>query len=131
MLDVMTKPNTISRIAILMPTALVESYEKKAFYTADEVALTFANTLEGDENIQYAYAMFCSLPHFVEQSQRLAIEEGYNHLRLAVSKQCFGSWPRFNFDSLLDYSRSSSTGDTAGIFGAGEGCGDGGGCGGE
>ncbi len=127
MLDMMTKQSTISRIAILMPTALVASYNKKPFYTTDEVAETFTETLKTEENIEYAYAMFCSLPHFIKQSPELSIDNSYCNLRLAVSKECFGNWPHFNFDSLLDYSKSSNTG---GIYGAGDGCGDGG-CSGE
>jgi len=131
MLDMMTEQNTISKIAMLMPSALVASYEKKPFYTTEEVATTFASTLESDNNIEYAFAMFCTLPHFVEQSKTLAIEESYNNLRLAVSKKCFGSWPRFNFDSLLDYSKSSTISEAGTIFSGGDGFVDGGSCSGE
>jgi len=126
MLDMIMTENTISKIALIMPTALMASYERKPFYSTEEVAITFSNTLESNENIKYAYAMFCTLPHFVEQSKKLAIEESYNNLRLAVAIECFGSWPRFNFDSLLEYSKGSTVGETGAIFSGGDG-----GCGGE
>ena len=111
MLDLITTEDTISKIAMLMPIALVKSYGKKTFYTAEEVAATFENTLNGNDNIKYAYAMFCSLPHFIKHRKKLAIDESYNSLRLAVSKGCFGRWPRFNFDYLLDYSKRSTVTD--------------------
>jgi len=131
MLALNTQENSIAKIVAAMPEALVAAYDKKPFYTADEVATTFVSTLETQDNIKYAYAMFCSLPHFVEQSPKLSIDTSYSNLRLAVSKECFGNWPRFNFDSLLEYSQRSFQGDAGGGFGSGEGCGDGGGCGGE
>lgn len=126
-----SQQNSIEKIVSAMPAALISAYEKKSFYTADEVAETFASTLETKDNIEYAYAMFCTLPHFVEQSPKLNIVQSYSDLRLAVSKECFGNWPRFNFDSLLEYSQRSMISDGTGGFGGGEGCGDGGGCGGE
>lgn len=124
MFDIFFKKNSISKIAQIMPVALVGSYEKKEFYSCDEVRNTFFEKLKDNNNIEYAYAMFCSESAF-EEDEKLNVKFNYSNLRLAVSKECFGSWPRFNFDSLLDYSQRSliGGGDTFG----GEGtCGDGG-----
>jgi hypothetical protein len=99
--------HSITNIVTAMPSALVAAYTKKPFYTTAEVTTTFVSILKTKENIEYAYAMFCSLPHFVEQSTKLNIDKSYCNLRLAVAKECFADWTRFDFDSLLEYSQQA------------------------
>jgi len=118
------KKNSIPKIARVMPKALIDAFDKKDFYPSDEVKNVFESKFKYEHNIEYAYAMFCSQADFDQKSNKYAVESSYLDLRLAVSKKCFSSWPRFNFDSLLAYSQNSGVG-----FGGGDGCGDGG-CGG-
>ena len=108
-----------------MPPALVDAYDKQAHYTPEEVKDTFGQEFKYEHNIEYAFAMFCAEQAFDE----LNLNSTYSDLRTDISKKCFGSWPRFNFESLLDYSRCSSLmhgGD--GFLGGDGGCGD---CGGD
>jgi hypothetical protein len=118
------KKNSIPKIVRVMPKALIDTFNKKDFYNPDEVKNVFDSKFKYDHNIKYAYAMFCSQADFEQISNKHDIELNYSDLRFDVSKKCFSSWPRFNFDSLLAYSQSSGVG-----FGGGEGGGDGG-CGG-
>lgn len=117
--------NSIPKIARVLPPALVDVFEKQNFYSTEEVKSVFDSELKTEHNIEYAFAMFCSQPDFEE----LNLESTYSDLRTDISKKCFGSWPRFNFESLLDYSRRSTMGGDGGGFGGDGGCGDGG-CGG-
>lgn len=118
----MFNKNSISKIARVLPPALIEAFQKKDFYSLEEVKILFDRELKTEHNIKYAFAMFCSEKNFGE----LNFESTYSDLRKDVSKKCFGSWPRFNFESLLDYSRRSTMGGEGVFYGSG---GDGG-CGG-
>jgi hypothetical protein len=125
MLDMFNK-NSINKIARLLPPALIDAFDKQNFYSTEEVKSVYNSELKTEHNIEYAFAMFCSQPDFEE----LHLDSTYNDLRTDVSKKCFGSWPRFNFESLLDYSRRSTmAGDVGGFVGdSGDGgCGGGGG----
>lgn len=114
--------NSIPKIARVMPPALIDTFEKQSFYSAEEVKSVFNKEFNIEHNIEYAFAMFCSQHDF----EKLDLESTYSALRTEVSKKCFGSWPRFNFETLLDYSRRPTMfGD--GGFGGDGGCGDGGG----
>jgi hypothetical protein len=115
--------NSITKIARVLPPALIEGFDKQSFYSAENVKNVFDGELKTEHNIEYAFAMFCSQSDF----EVLNIESTYSDLRTEVSKKCFGSWPRFNFDSLLDYSRRSTMGVDGGAFGGDGGCGEGGG----
>lgn len=117
----MFKTNSISTIACVLPPALITTFEKQSFYSPEQVRHVFANELKTEHNIEYALAMFCSQLDF----DALQLAATYSELRADVSKECFGSWPRFNFDSLLDYSRQS-TGADGGFVGGDGSCGDGG-----
>ena len=121
MFGTLFQKNSISKIARVMPPVLIEAYEKNNFYSLDEVKSSFENEFKYEHNIEYAFAMFCTQPDF----EKLNLEVTYDELRLDVSTKCFGSWPRFNFESLLVYSQSSGVGGFAGA-GDGGGCGDGG-----
>jgi len=123
MFDMFNK-NSITKIARVLPPALIRSFEKKNFYSIEEVKSIFNIELKTEHNIEYAFAMFCSQSDFEE----LNLEFTYSGLRTDVSKKCFGNWPRFNFDSLLDYSRNAVMGG-GGAFGSEGGIG-GGDCGG-
>ena len=120
----MLKTNSISTIACVLPPALIAAFEKQNFYSPEQVRHVFANELKTEHNIDYALAMFCSQLDF----DALQLAATYSELCADVSKECFGSWPRFNFDSLLDYSRQSM-GAGGGFVGGDGGCGDAG-CGG-
>jgi len=120
----MLNKNSITKIAKVLPPALIEAYKKQHFYSAEEVKSVFKAEVKFDHNIEYALAMFCSQQDF----EKLNTESTYSDLRTEVSKKCFSSWPRFNFDSLLDYSRNATMGG-GGAFGGDGGAGDGG-CGG-
>jgi hypothetical protein len=118
----MFKKNSIAKIARVLPPALIEAFDKQDFYSAEEVKKIFESEFKYEHNVKYAFAMFCSQHDFEE----LNLESTYSDLRTDISKKCFGSWPRFNFDSLLAYSQSSGVGGLAGTGGDGGGCGDGG-----
>jgi hypothetical protein len=120
MFDAFTQKNSITKIAKLMPLVLVEKYDKKPFYLPEEVKSVFLEKLDGKENIEYAYAMFCTPKDFNHLADELAFESTFSTLRLSVSKKCFDSWPRFNFDSLLAYSQRY---ETMGVVGEIGGCG--------
>ena len=112
--------NSIPKIARVMPPILIDAFHKQNFYSTEEVKRAFDSEFKTEHNIEYAFAMFCSQPDFEE----LKLESTYSDLRTEVSKKCFGSWPRFNFDSLLDYSRRSTVGGgDSGGFGGDGGCG--------
>ncbi len=123
MLDTFNK-NSITKIARKLPPALVDAFEKKNFYSTQEIKSVFDNELRTEHNIEFAFAMFCSPQDFED----LNLTSTYSDLRNEVSKRCFGNWPRFNFDTLLDYSRSATMGGS-GVLGGDGGFGDGG-CGG-
>lgn len=95
---------SIVKIVSSMPSVLVKNFDKKDFYTPEEVHTVFIDVLATDNNIEYAYAMFCNQPDFNELANTQHFELSYKALRLQVSKKCFDNWPRFNFDSLLNYS---------------------------
>lgn len=122
MLEMINK-NSISGIARLIPPQLVALYGEHSHYSAEQVKACFGSQFKTRHNIEYAFAMFCSPTDF----QQLALPFGYTELRGEVAKVCFSSWPRFNFRSLLDYSKCATGGDGFVSFGGG---GDGG-CGGE
>jgi hypothetical protein len=105
---------SIVKIITLMPRALVSKFDKKDFYSPSEVQSVFVDVLSTEKNIEYAYAMFCSQPDFIKLTKIHAFESSYAELRLEVSKKCFDNWPRFNFDSLLKYSKHSTMSDLAG-----------------
>lgn len=107
MFDTFTQKNSITKIVKLMPLVLVEKYEKKQFYSPEQVKNVFLEKLDGEESIEYAYAMFCSQLDFNNLAHELTFESKFSELRLSVSKKCFDGWPRFNFDSLLAYSQQS------------------------
>ncbi|QBG36132.1 DUF6559 family protein [Litorilituus sediminis] len=115
----MFKNNPISSIACVLPPALVNAFAKQNFYSPEQVRHVFTNELKTEHNIEYALAMFCSQLDF--DALQLAVT--YKELRANVAKECFGGWPRFNFDSLLDYSRQSA--GAGGGFAGDGGCGDG------
>jgi hypothetical protein len=121
MFEFLFKKNSISKIVRVMPKELIDTYDKKDFYSPDEIKIVFDAKFKYDHNIKYAYAMFCSQNDFDQKANKQDIELSYLDLRLDVSKKCFSSWPRFNFDSLLAYSQSSGF----------DGGGGDGGCGGE
>ena len=119
--------NSIIKIARVLPLALIESDEKHPHYSIEYVKGIFKSKFKYEHNLEYAFAMFCSQQDFEE----LNLDSNYNDLRKDVSKNCFEGWPRFNFDSLLDYSRRSMiNGDSGGYAGDGFG-GDAGCVGGE
>lgn len=119
MLSILNK-NSISDIAIALPPALVDTFEKHNFYSIAEVKSVFNGEFKTEHNIDYAFAMFCTQAEFEE----LNLNSTYIELRTEVSKQCFESWPRFNFETLLDLSRRSTMGVDGGGYADG-------GCGGE
>ena len=123
MFDMFNK-NSIPKIARVLSPALIGAFEKQSF-SPEEVKSVFDSELKTEHNIEYAFAMFCSQPDFEE----LNLEPTYNGLRTDVSKKCFSSWPRFNFDSLLDYSKNATMGGGGAFGGDGGdgGCGGGGG----
>ncbi|MFD2165693.1 DUF6559 family protein [Thalassotalea euphylliae] len=123
MLDALFKRNTISKIARTLPPLLVDAYDKQQTYTAEQVESVFRDALTHDHNIEYSYAMFCTQEEF----DTLAFEASYDELRQHVSKTCFGSWPRFNFDTLLDYAMRATQGGDGAFFSGDAGDG---GCGG-
>jgi hypothetical protein len=117
--------NSIPKIARVLPPVLIDAFEKQNFYSASDVKRVFDRQFNTEHNIEYAFAMFCSPSDF----ESLNVESSYNELRADVAKKCFAGWPRFNFESLLDYSRRLTMGGDGGNFGGDSGCGDGG-CGG-
>ena len=122
--------NSIKAIASTMPLALVDAYGKQAVFSQEHVTTIFTRIFKSQNNIAYAYAMFCSEQEFKQIKFTTKGAMDYQTLRLAVSKDCFESWPRFNFDSLLTYANSAQATNDSGIIGvAGDtgGC-DGGGC---
>ena len=117
----MFKKNSVKKIAKTIPLMLVETYEKQDFYSAEQVKSTFDSAFKYEHNLAYAFAMFCTQAEF----DSLSLNESYETLRLDVAKKCFGSWPRFNFNSLLDYARNAKANGDGGFFGGDGGCGGG------
>ena len=121
MLDIFQK-NSVKKIARVLPPALVKAFEKKSYYSIEEVKSVFTGALKTNHNIEYAFAMFCLL----SEVEDLEFQSTYDDLRAIVSTKCFGGWLHFNFDSLLDYSKRSKTWSEGGFFGGDGSCGDGG-----
>jgi len=107
MFDTFLQKNSITKIAKVIPLALVEKYDKKQFYLPEEVKSAFLKKLDNDESIEYAYAMFCTETSFNNLVEELNCKSTFLDLRIEVSKKCFDSWPCFNFESLLAYSQQS------------------------
>ena len=120
MFSFLFKKNSISKIARVMPKALINTFAKQDSYSINEVTDVFENKFKYSHNIEYAYAMFCSQSSYEDQAKKSGFALSYASLRLDVSKKCFSNWPRFNFDSLLTYSQGSGVGDGGGGDG---GCG--------
>lgn len=111
MFDTFLDENSIKAIATSLPRKLVERFNKKEFYSPEEVNALFSEEFEGNDNIQYAYAMFCSPQKFIDLAQAMELSSSYSELRLKVSEKCFDGWPRFNFESLLMLTNNSSRSD--------------------
>ena len=108
MFDTFRDKNSIKAIAISLPKKLVNKFDKKDFYSSEEVDNIFAEVFESSTNIEYAYAMFCSSKDYKNLNQTRAFSCSYTELRSQVADKCFDGWPRFNFESLLNLTRDSS-----------------------
>jgi len=108
MFDALQDENSIKAIAKSLPKKLVKAFDKKEFYTSDEVDTLFLEVFDTKENLQYAYAMFCSANHFAEIAKLKDINATYGELRTEVADKCFEGWPRFNFESFLNLNKGTS-----------------------
>ena len=54
----MFNKNSITKIARLLPPALIDAFEKKNFYSPEEVMSVFDSKLKTEHNIEYAFALF-------------------------------------------------------------------------
>jgi hypothetical protein len=111
MFDIFRDENSIKAIATSLPKKLLNNFDKKEFYSPEEVKTIFSEVFTTDTNIQYAYATFCSPKDFTELAQIMGFMSSYSELRLKVADKCFDGWPRFNFESLLNLSNDSSMSD--------------------
>ncbi|NQY38430.1 MAG: hypothetical protein HRT37_26560 [Alteromonadaceae bacterium] len=111
MFDTFRDENSIKAIATSLPKRLLKNFDKKEFYSPEEVKTIFSEVFTSNANIQYAYATFCSPKDFTELGQRMEFSSSYSELRLKVADKCFDGWPRFNFESLLNLSNDSSMSD--------------------
>ena len=111
MFDTFRDENSIRMIATSLPKRLLRNFDKKEFYSPEEVKSVFLEVLDSDTNIQYAYASFCSPKDFAELAQIMVLSSSYSKLRIKVADKCFDGWPRFNFESLLNLSNGSSKPD--------------------
>ena len=111
MFDIFQDENAIKAIATALPKELLNKFGKKAFYSSEEVDDVFFKVFEKNENIQFAYAMFCSPQDYKNLAQAMAFSSSYSQLRLEVADKCFEGWPRFNFESLLNLKSDSSRSD--------------------
>ncbi|WP_310650112.1 DUF6559 family protein [Colwellia sp. MB3u-70] len=91
-----------------IPRQLLSKFDMKNSFSPEEVKRVFVDALGNDINIKYAFAMFCSQVDFNELSETHQFGSTFSELRLEVSKKCFEGWPRFNFESLLSYSKQST-----------------------
>jgi len=98
----------IKMIATSLPKRLLKHFDKKEFYSPEEVKSVFLEVFDSDTNIQYAYASFCSPKDFAELAQIMELSSSYSELRLKIAEKCFDGWPRFNFESLLNLTSDSS-----------------------
>lgn len=108
MFDTFRNENSIKAIATSMPRKLVKKFDKKDYYSSEEVDNVFFEVFENKANIQYAYAMFCSSKDYMYIAQSMEFSNSYSELRIEIADKCFDAWPRFNFESLLNLRRSSS-----------------------
>ena len=111
MFDTFRDENSIKAIATSLPQKLLNSFDKKEFYSSKEVEAIFSEVFKSQVNIQYAYACFCTPQEFVKVADILEFDVSYAELRLKVAEKCFDGWPRFNFDSLLNLSNDSTMSD--------------------
>ncbi len=111
MFELFQDKNSIVKIITSLPSELVNNFDKKEYYSPEEVKSVFLKVLGTEQHIEYAYAMFCSQLDFNELTKVQPFDLPYSKLRLAVSKKCFEGWPRFNFESLLNYSEHSVISD--------------------
>ena len=111
MFDTFRDENSIKAIATSLPKRLVNKFDKKEFYSSEEVDGIFSEVFENNVNIQYAYVMFCSPKDYINLAQTLEFSSSYSELRLKVADKCFDGWPRFNFESLLNLTSDSSRSD--------------------
>ncbi|ALU45472.1 DUF6559 family protein [Pseudoalteromonas rubra] len=123
MFSLWQKKNSVKSIARQLPVRLVESYTRQEYYSVEQVTEVFSQVFSHDHNQAYAYAMFCSQADFDGLQTGLS----YAEMRADVGKHCFHDWPRFNFESLLAYARSTYS--DGGFIAGGEGGGADGGCG--
>jgi Family of unknown function (DUF6559) len=111
MFDTFRDENSIKAIATSLPKRLVNKFDKKEFYSSEEVGNIFSEVFENNTNVQYAYAMFCSPKDYKNLAQTMEFSSSYSKLRLKVADKCFDGWPRFNFESLLNLTSDSSRSD--------------------
>ncbi len=62
------KKNSIPKMARVMPSALIEGFDKKDLYSFDEIKNAYAYKFKYEHNIEYAYARLCSQLYFDEQA---------------------------------------------------------------
>ena len=100
--------NTIEKIVASIPHQLLSKFDMKNSFSPEEVKSVFVDALGSDVNIKYAFAMFCTQADFNDLTETQQFGSTFSELRLEVSKKCFEGWPRFNFESLLSYSKQST-----------------------
>ena len=111
MFDTFRDENSIKAIATSLPQKLLNKFDKKEFYSPEEVDDIFFEVFANNANIQFAYAMFCSPKDYANLAQSIEVSSSYSELRLKVADKCFDGWPRFNFESLLNLANDSSRSD--------------------
>jgi len=111
MFDTFRDENGIKVIASSLPKRLVNQFDKKEYYSSNEVESIFSEVFDSRANIEYAYAMFCSAKEYKILAQEMACSASYSQLRQKIADQCFDGWPRFNFDSILNLTSDSSRSD--------------------
>ncbi|WP_026973268.1 DUF6559 family protein [Aliagarivorans marinus] len=118
----------IRKIASRLPIELLEVYEEKDFYSRAEVVAIYAQEIGLDDDVQIAFAMFCSPSEYVSLAELQKFKFGYAELREKVGHHCFSGRLGFNFKNLHDYARARQLGNSiSGDFGLGGCDGDGGG----
>jgi len=108
MLDTFRDKNSIKAIATSLPRKLVKKFDKKDYYSSEEVDSVFSEVFKNKSNIQYAYAMFCSCKDYMNVAQSMSFSSSYSGLRIEIADKCFDGWPRFNFESFLNLRRCTS-----------------------
>lgn len=82
---------------------LVAHFGEKQHYSEQEVVFAYTESMSNRKYLDFALAMYCSLNEFGNIQQKYTIMRTQSQYHALIGRYCFGGWPRFNTQTLIDY----------------------------